>query len=273
MRYLSHVGLCVLAFQVGQNVWADQVAQKSMKILGKTVSVTQNLSSTEDAIPDETSQSGVESTSQVNLFGKKIEIVRNSVQYRVNENEGLSYDNKFYVKGKRVMSQSFIDGDGSYAYNVDIPYTEVAGDIFSYSLGILTLGVYSGVSYEGLLKSQVSSEFLKRDPARSADMNLVQASAEVDLLAKGFIEGQVKVLFIKGAVGGALNLIDGKAGASIAVTPMNVIHPEVAYGGLVNLLSGSLYGYVGSGSTKWYSYDFYKSKGYCYAFGSSSCQK
>lgn len=272
MRYVGRVTLCVLALNC-QNIWADEIAEKSLKILRKTVLVSQNLSSLADDIEDETSESGVETTSNINLFGKKIEVVKNSLKYRVNENEGLSYDNKFYVKGKKVLAESFVDGDGSYKYVVEIPYTEIAGDLFSYSFYVITLGINAGMSYEGMLQAGVSSELLRPNPSITPDMNLVTAFAGADLLAKGFIEGQVKILFIKGAVGGALNLIDGEAKASIGVTPMTITKPEVAYGGVVNLLSGTFYGYIGSGSTRWLSYDFYKYKGFCFAFGDSACQQ
>ncbi|HXH74171.1 MAG TPA: hypothetical protein VNJ08_04355 [Bacteriovoracaceae bacterium] len=272
MRYLCQVGLCVLVLGAYQNLRADESVHKQIKILGKAVSVSQNLSVSKDDSPDDKSESGVESVTQVSLFGKKIEIVKSKVQYQVSEDEGLSYNNQFYVKGKRVLAHSFENGDGSFSYEVDVPASEFSGDIFSYSLGILSLGINSGVSYEGKLKSEVSSEFLKREPAIDPQMNMVKASADVDIMAKGYIEGQVKILFIKGGVGGAISLIDGEAKASISVNPSSISEPEVAYGGAVNLLQGHLYGYVGSGRSKWISHNFYSSKGYCYAFGDSSCQ-
>jgi hypothetical protein len=271
MRYLS-VGVYVIAFTICLDLRADQIATKQFRILGKTVSATQNLAVLKDTVADDFSDSGVESTSSVTLFGKKIEVVKSSLKYKVSEDDGIIFEDKFYIKGRKVLGHSLVNGDGSYAYGVDVPATEIAGDLFSYSLGILSLGVYSGVSYEGSLKAEVRSELLRKNPAITADMNLASAEVEVDLLTKGFIEGQVRVLFIRGSVGGAINLIDGQAGASIGVTPQTVTKPNIAYQGVVSLLSGSLYGYVGSGNSRWLSADFYKHKGFCYAFGASSCQ-
>lgn len=271
MRTLS-VGLSLVVLSFSQNIFAAEVAKREIKILGKVLSVSQTLEGGEDVVPDDVAQSKVESTSQVNLFGKKIEIVKSSVQYRVNESEGISYNNQFYVRGKKILGESLVNGDGSFAYVADVPYTEISGEVLSYSIGILSLGVHTGLSFDGLLKAQVSSELLRQQPNYTADMNLVTAGAEAELLAKGYAEGQVKVFFIKGAIGGAVNLIDGKAGASVAVNPMTVSNPTVSYQGVVHLLSGSIYGYVGSGSSRWLSYDFYKHKGLCYAFGSGSCQ-
>lgn len=272
MRYLGRVTLCILALNC-QNIRADELAEKSLKILRKTISVSHALSSPVDTVEDETSESGVETTSNINLFGKKIELIKNQVKYRVNEDEGVSYDNKFYVKGKRVLAESFVDGDGSYKYVVEIPYTEIAGDLFSYSFYGITLGVNAGMSYEGMLSAGVSSELLRHKPNINTDMDLIKASASADLMARAFIEGQVKILFIKGGVGGAINLIDGESQISIGVTPMSINRPEVAYSGMVDILSGSLYGYVGSGSTRRLAHDIYKHKGFCFAFGESACQQ
>jgi len=262
MGYLCQVGLGVFLFLFSQNIWAVQSVGKQVKILGKKISVSQHLSA---------SKGEVGTATHISLFGKKIDLVRNSVQYKVNESEGPSYDNQFYIKGKKVLGHSFINGVGSFATEVDVPYVEVAGDVFSYSLGILSVGVYSGVSYEGQLNSQISSELFKETPLLAPDMNLVNASASVDVMAKGFIEGQVKVLFIKGAVGGSIDLIDGEAAAAVSVNADTVETPLTSYHGIVHLLSGELYGSIGSGRSKWAGHTFYKSKGYCHAFGESVC--
>lgn len=274
MRYLSRVGVCVLALHFGGSVHADEAAQKKMKILRKEVAVAQNLKTITDSVQDEISESGVETVSQINLFGKKTDIVKSTVQYQASEAGGLSYENDFYVKGKKVLAESVESADGSLVYSVEIPATEIGGDIFAYSLGIISVAVTSGLNYEGSLNAVINSDFLRTTPVIPTPMmNLVDASADVDIMAKGFIEGQARILFFKGAVGGALNLIDGQASAAISVTPATITKPVVAYDGAVHLLSGQLYGYIGSGMFKWAHYDFYKSKGYCFAFGESQCQE
>lgn len=261
---LSRVGLGVLLLFFCLDLRAEEIAQKQAKILGRKINVSQEVSNPEN--------SGAESVTKVSIFGKNIEIAKSSVKYKVSENEGTSFDNGFYVNGRKVLAHSFENGDGSFAYAADIPAAEISGDVFSYSIGIFSLGINSGVTYDGLLMAQFSSEFLKEKPEYTLEMNVAKASAMVDVLAKGYVESQVKVLFIKGGVGGALNLIEGKASASISVTPDTIVAPTVAYGGVIHLLSGQLYTYVGSGKSKWFSHDFYKSQGYCYAFGDSSCQ-
>jgi hypothetical protein len=263
MSQLSQFGLVVLLFFISLDLYAEERVQREVKVLGRKISVSQSVSDLE--------KSGVESKSEISLFGKKIEIAKSSVKYQVNENEGMSYRNNFSVNGRKILVSSFVNDDGSFDYSAEVPFMEISGDLFSYSFGILSLGVNSGVTFEGDLKASLSSELLKEDPFISDEMNLAKASASVDVLTKGYVEGQVKILFVKGGVGGSINLIEGEAGAEISTAPVNLDAPEINYFGSVHLLRGQLYGYVGSGHSKWLSHDFYTSNGYCYGFGSKPC--
>ncbi len=272
MRCLKQTGFVLLFFTMVTSSWADSVAQKSTKIAGKEVSASQVQSTVPDGVPDEVSESGIQSVSNVKLFGKKFEIVKNSLQYRVSEKDGLSHKTSFTIHGKRVLAESFVDAGGSYTQTVDIPAADISGDVVSYSLGILSVAIHTGVSYSGSLNASASSEFLKpTGPSLSPEMNLFNASVGVDVLAKGYVEGQAKFFIFKAAVGGDINLIDGHSTASISVTPATITNPQIAYDGIVKLLSGDLYAYLSMGNIKIVSHDFYKSKGQCFAFGASSC--
>lgn len=264
MRHWVHLGLLVLSLSANDKVYGNRIAEKSTKVLGKTLSVKHTVTGNE----------GVETATELSLFGKKIELAKTSVHYQIDEDHGPSFQSDFYVNGRKILAHGYVSKDGSYAYTADIPAAEISGDVFTYSLGILSLGINSGITYDGQLQAYVSSDFLKGEvPTKTPDTNLLSASAHADLLAKGYIEGQVKVLFIKGGVGGAINLVEGESQASVAVTPANIDAPEVSYQGVVHLLSGELYGYIGSGRKKWLTYDFYRSNGHCYSFGTSSCPR
>jgi hypothetical protein len=272
MHCFKHTGFVLLSLTVLSTSWADSVAQKSTKIAGKEVSASQVQSAVADTVPDEVSESGVQSVSKVKLFGKQFEVTKNSLHYKVSEKDGLSHKTSFTINGKKVLAESFVDSGGSYTQTVDIPAADISGDIVSYSLGILSVGIHTGVSYSGSLNASASSEFLRPSgPSLSSEMNLFQAAVGVDVLAKGYVEGHAKFFIFKAAVGGDINLIDGRSTASINVTPATVTNPEITYDGIVRLLSGDLYAYLSMGSVKIVSHDFYKSKGQCFAFGASSC--
>lgn len=274
MSYIKHVCVSTLfLMSITGQAWADESAEESFSILGKEVYVGHTLSITSDDTDDDISESGVDSSTNVTLFGEDVELLKNSVEYTVSEDDGLSFDNNFYVNGVKVLAESFVDDGGSYTYSLEIPNTNLSVEAFAYSLGIFTISVESGLTCDGDMTASVSSDLLEDDEIVLTDeSNLVSASVDVDVEASAYIEGVAKILFIKGGVGGSVDLIDGNANASIAVTPANIEEPDSSFGGSVDLLNGNLYAYIGAGSSKWWTKDLYESDGSCFSFGDSSCQ-
>jgi hypothetical protein len=175
-----------------------------------------------------------------------------------------------YVGGIRLWTGALRYQNGALVYSGGVPPTQLPFTVFTYPIGPLLLQVDAGVEFEGDIEAALVPGLSYPFPDSTLDAKLT-----ANLSAGGFIEGYANMWLIRGGVGGRVDLINGTTGLAGHIY-MNGHKPSGTGFGMVHLLSGDLYGFVDTHFFfgRWnrlYKKEFYQWKGWCYAFGDSSC--
>jgi hypothetical protein len=261
-------------------VSAEPITQTST-LMGKKLSVTHDSSA---SITDQ----GLHTETQVQFLGKQRSLMEASIEaIPYVESSTVSTTNStsatpaatpsvtlaktdLYIGGVRVWNGSLRVEKGGLVYSGGVAPTQIPFPIFAYPVGPLMLQVDAGIEFEG----EASASVLPGISIPIEDMS-IDAKLQADLYAAGYVEGYAKLLFVRAGVGGRVNLIEGNTGIA-AHLYFNGTKPQTSGFGKVTFLNGRIYGFVDSnllfgGWKRWFSKDFYKWPGKCFAFGEAVC--
>lgn len=175
-----------------------------------------------------------------------------------------------YIHGTRVWSGSLRYEKGGVVYSGGIAPTQIPIPLFVYPLGPLVLEVDAGVEFEGMLEAALTPGLSYPLQDSSLDARL-----QARLSVAAYVEGYASIWVLRGGVGGRVNLIEGTTGIA-AHLYFNGQKPSGQYLGKVNLLQGSVYGFVDTNLlfgrwTRVLKKNFYHWNGLCYSFGADAC--
>ncbi len=280
----------------------DQVIQQSNRLMGQELSVRHQ----SGLLPESTTSSGVTSQSQATFLGHTQNLMQANLSVGVAATpsatpaggtaQTLSADqvqltidpttavNDLYIAGKRVWNGTFTQEAGSFVYRGGIAPTQIPFPLVLYPVGPLILEVDAGVSFSVNLVAKLTpgpgvlsaSSTASSSTAASdlAPVSVVAISLDAAATGSAYIEGFAQVLVVRGGIGGQITVIDGSA--NVAADFFQNQAPKVQYVGKLTLLSGHVYAFVDSNLLfgkwkRWWSHDFFKWSGKCYAFGGQVC--
>lgn len=183
--------------------------------------------------------------------------------------DGVTYT-EVYSFGKRVFSNSHYFYTDGAQFSVGLAPTQVRVPVIAYPIGPVTVHVDGGARFQANLsaKNMTNISF----PIKYSEPG-IQLSANAT--AAGFIEGYASAIFIRGGVGGQLDLVDARVdinsrfsleGKDTVITAAAVVH----------FLKGRLYAFLDLGLFGWglkrlIDHDLYTWYGYCFSAGSGQC--
>lgn len=280
--------IMISVFVVSLSVSRAEVISQSSTLLGKKLTVTQSSDST-------LSNQGISTETQIQFLGKPKSLIEASIEAIPNDGSTAVADGSIdpsaapaaqgtpapdrsiplartdlYIGGVRVWNGSLRVENGGLVYSGGVPPTQIPFPLFAYPLGPVMLQLDAGIEFEG----QASASILPGISIPIEDMT-IDAKLEAELYAAGYVEGYAKLLFVRAGVGGRVNFVDGSTGIAAHIY-FNGMKPQANGFGKVVLLNGRVYGFVDSnlifgGWKRWYSKDFFKWPGKCFAFGEASC--
>lgn len=253
----------------GENLVLDPIALKT-KLLGHPLKIEER----GETLP---SNQGVRNSIHSQFLGNDTALVEASVEAipsaapSATPAQGIELARTdLYIGGTKIWAGSLRFRNGGLAYSGGVAPTQLPFPLLVYPLGPLLLELDAGVEFEGDLVASLTPGLSY--PLPDSTLN---ASVEAKLYVAGYVEGYGSIWFVRGGVGGRLNLINGSTGISANLF-MNGQKPVGKYLGRVVLLNGSVYGFVDTNLLfgKWtriIKKDFFKWSGRCYSFDNSQC--
>jgi hypothetical protein len=177
-----------------------------------------------------------------------------------------------YVGGVRVWNGKFGLDHGTLTYSGGVAPTQIAIPLVTYPLGPLLLKVEAGFEFEGQLEARFAI-----GPSYPLKDSTVVASVQTDLYAAAYIDASARLLFLKGGIGGRIDVIDAQAGF-FSTFYLNGMKPRTTNFGWARLMDGHVYGFLDSKIlfgrwTRVWQHDFFNWMGACMTFtdGVKSC--
>lgn len=166
------------------------------------------------------------------LFGSQRGIA-SAASHSTNLLEGES---ELTIAGMRVWSGKGEFKNGAYVYAFSVPTTQLRVPLASIPVGPLMIDLDAGLSFDAALEGALTPQLVI--PIEFAALKASLAS-RVDVA--GFVEGYAHFLFLRGGVGGQVDLVRGKAGVEATLSMQS---QTVAYSGFFEFLSGKVYAFA-----------------------------
>ncbi len=240
-------------------------------LMGKPLSISQNADPTADHL-------GVQTQTQLQFLGKNKDLSTVSVEAIPYSSPSKDVPNipiattNWYIGGTQIWTGNLAFKNGALTYEGGIAPTQIPFPLFVYPLGPILLQVDAGVSFQG----NVSASLIPGISIPMEDSTL-SGKLQAELAASAYIEGYAKLLIVRAGIGGNINVIDGTAGIETTIF-MNQTKPKLEGFGKVQLLDGSVYGFVDTTILfgRWrriLNKNFFAWNGKCYSFGVEQCQQ
>lgn len=236
-------------------------ASKSTKVLGTEMGAEINASTT--------ATNQVASTLSVTTLGAAVQALF-ALTNPPNTINGTTYT-EVYSFGKRVFSGASYHTTNGGQVSLGLAPTQVRVPVVFYPVGPVTVEVDGGARFQANLTMNNMTNI--SIPIQYSEPGL-QLSAVAG--AAGFVEGYAKLLFVRGGVGGQLDLVDARLDIN---SKYNIEENKVSVTvvGIAEFLKGRIYAFAdifGLFSWGWrrlVDVDLYNWNGYCFATENMKC--
>lgn len=205
-------------------------------------------------------QNGVLALLVAKLMGKDLSLLEAAAQ-TTNLLEG---ETELTLAGMKVWNQKSEFKNGKYTYSAGVPTTQSRLKVVTLPVGPITVNVDAGLAYDAAIEGSLSPHF-----SIPIEYTAIGAELATKIDVAGFIEGYAQFLFLRGGVGGQVDIVRGKAGLN-AELAISELQRRIDFTGFLQTLSGKFYAFADSFSIfgmRWKRFwqpTIAEWKGYCF---------